>query len=66
MEQIYFNGKIITMNAANEHEEKLNEPEAVLVKDGMISQIGKLADIEGLAGKDATKMDLDAWIYRFA
>lgn len=59
MEQIYFNGKIITMNAANEHEEKLNEPEAVLVKDGMISQIGKLADIEGLAGKDATKMDLD-------
>ena len=41
MEQIYFNGKIITMNAANEHEEKLNEPEAVLVKDGMISQIGK-------------------------
>ena len=58
MKQIYFNGKIITMNAKNVNDEKRNEPEAVFVQDGVITQIGRLADLEKMAGDDIVMIDL--------
>jgi len=59
METIYFNGKIITMEADNEQEELNHEPEAILVRDGMIVRSGKLADIERGAGADVVRRNLE-------
>ena len=36
MDQIFYNGKIITMEKANAAEEMKDAPEAVLVRDGQI------------------------------
>ena len=59
MEQIFYNGKIITMESANIEEEIANRPEAILVKNGIIVNVGKLSDIMKIAGNKAIKRDLD-------
>jgi len=51
MEKLYFNGDILTM-------EDKSSPEAVLVKDGIISFTGALADAKDRAGADAALVDL--------
>lgn len=58
MEQIFYNGKIITMEPSNAEEEKAKAPEAVLVKDGIIVGVGELADIMRIASDKAIKKDL--------
>ena len=58
MERIFFNGKIITMEFPNEKEERENEPEAILIRDGVIVSTGALLDIEKYAGADAIRTDL--------
>ncbi len=58
MERIFFNGKIITMEFPNEKEERENEPEAILIRDGIIVSTGALLDIEKYAGADAIRTDL--------
>ena len=46
MEQIFYNGKIITMCAVDEAQERSIELEAVLIEDGKIKMTGKLTDLE--------------------
>lgn len=46
MKQLFYNGKIITMDAVNTSEEHRKEPEAILIKDGIINMVGRLSDIE--------------------
>lgn len=58
MEQIYYNGNILTMSAKDEYEELKNRPEAVLVRDGVIVKTGKLSNIEKYADKNVDKRDL--------
>ncbi len=58
MERIFFNGKIITMEFSNEREERENEPEAVLIRDGIIALTGSLSDVEKYARADAITTDL--------
>lgn len=58
MERIFFNGKIITMEFPNEKEERENELEAILIRDGIIVSTGALLDIEKYAGADAIRTDL--------
>jgi len=58
MERIFFNGKIITMESTNEREEREKEPEAVLIRDGIIVSTGSLLDIERYAGSHVIKTDL--------
>lgn len=53
MEKIFYNGKIITMDDHNK------EVEAVFVKDGIISAVGNLDDINKLKTKDTILEDLD-------
>ena len=54
MEQLYFNGDIVTMEDQNDN------PEAVLVRDGKIAAVGAYADLEKMIQeKDYEKIDLD-------
>lgn len=41
MEQIYYNGTIVTMKGRSAQEEIESAPEAVWVKDGLIAGTGK-------------------------
>jgi len=51
METLYYNGSILTM-------EDKTEPEAVLVKDGLIAFTGSLSDAKKRAGADSVLIDL--------
>lgn len=54
MEQIYFNGDIVTM------EEEQDSPEAVLVRDGKIVAVGLLTELEGqIKNKNCERIDLE-------
>lgn len=59
MEQIFYNGKIITMCAVDEAQERSIEPEAVLIEDGKIKMTGKLSDIEECADASAQRRNLE-------
>lgn len=50
---VYLNGIVITMDSTE------NIAEAVALKDGKIIDVGKTKDINALAGKDTTVVDLD-------
>ena len=52
MEQLYFNGDIITM----EHRD--DAPEAVLVRNGIIAAVGSLVDVEAAATEGCERIDL--------
>ena len=52
MEQLFYNGDIITM------ENKEDKPEAVLVRNGIIAAVGTLAEVQAQAGKDCVQTDL--------
>lgn len=58
MERIYYNGTILTMSANDEDEELRKQPEAVLVKNGVIVRVGSLEQIERSASNKAEKKDL--------
>ena len=58
MEQIFYNGTILTMSAKDEEEELRKQPEAVLVKDGVIAKVGSLEQIEQFADDKTEKRDL--------
>lgn len=58
METIYYNGKIITMEEKDQKNSITNAPEAVLIRDGIIIAVGKLAEIEKLADTSAFRYDL--------
>lgn len=59
MDQIFYNGKIITMEKANAAEEMKDAPEAVLVRNGQIFKVGSLTEIEATANEQAVRHDLD-------
>jgi len=59
MDQIFYNGKIITMCASDEVQERNIEPEAVLVRDGKIKMTGRLSDIEKCTGISVHKRNLE-------
>lgn len=59
MEKIYYNGCIITMKENDKEAELANTPEAVLVKNGIIKEIGKLEEVKAKASKSAELVDLD-------
>lgn len=52
MEQLFYNGDIITM------EDPADKPEAVLVRNGIIAAVGTLAEVTAKAGADCQKADL--------
>lgn len=56
LEQIYYNGTIITM--ADEKKDRERSIEAILVKDGLIVSIGSFADIKARASAQAELIDL--------
>lgn len=56
MEQLYYNGKIITMSGQDFAE---NPVEAVLVRDGLIVTAGSMEEIRSLAGEPCTMVDLE-------
>lgn len=58
MEQIYYNGTILTMEAETAGEATAKAPEAVLVKEGMIEATGTLEELRKMAGEDAAEKDL--------
>ena len=41
MDQIFYNGKIITMNATDEVQERRTEPQAILIREGKIKMVGR-------------------------
>lgn len=51
MEQIFYNGKIITMKEVSTKEALSKAPDAVLVRDGIIAQIGKFDKIMEVASE---------------
>ena len=59
MEQIFYNGKIITMTEKTAVEELKKAPEAVLVRDGMIIETGTLDEVSQAASDQAVKRDLN-------
>lgn len=59
MEQIFYNGKIITMTKENAREELETAPEAVWVQGERIAAVGSLAQIEAMAAKDAVWRNLE-------
>ena len=59
MDQIFYNGKIITMEHNNAEKELVCMPEAVLVRDDLIYKVGSLDKIEKIAEKNATWHNLD-------
>lgn len=58
MEKLYYNGKIITMEAENGQAELADAPQAVLVRDGVIASVGTMAEVEAAADKKAERVDL--------
>lgn len=58
MEQIYYNGKILTMEESTAEEALSKAPEAVLVKDGVIKALGSLEELQQKTDGDVYKMDL--------
>lgn len=52
MEQLFYNGDIITM------ENKDDQPEAVLVRNGIIAAVGTLAELQAQAASDCVQTDL--------
>lgn len=58
MEDIYYNGKIITMEDADGTQAMLNAPEAVFIKDGIIHAVGTLEEIKQAASPRAKYIDL--------
>lgn len=56
MEQLYYNGKIITISEQDFAE---NPVEAVLVRDGLIVAAGSLEDIRSMAGESCIMVDLE-------
>lgn len=58
MDQVFYNGKIITMDKNDLKEELAGTPEAVLVRDDLISDMGSLEHMLKLAGDTAVKRDL--------
>ncbi len=58
MEQIFYNGKIITMEKQDAEEELAEAVEAVLVRDGLIAATGSLEEMLELAGDEVIKRDL--------
>lgn len=59
MERLFYNGKIVTMTGSDCADELRHAPEAVLVKDGLISAVGSMRDIIPMAGDNAEKTDLE-------
>ena len=59
MDQIFYNGKIITMEHNNAEMELACSPEAVLVRDKRIFKVGNLDTIERIADKNAVWHNLD-------
>lgn len=59
MEQIFYNGKILTMAKKSRSEELHSTPEAILVRDGLIRLVGSLNDIVSQADKKAEKINLN-------
>lgn len=59
MEQIFYNGRIITMERENAEGELSGAPEAVLVRDNLIAATGSLEELTELAGDDVIKRDLE-------
>lgn len=59
MEQIFYNGKIITMTKKDTEEELSSAPEAILIKDGVIIKSGTLDEVQKLANNNAVKRDLE-------
>lgn len=51
MEEIYYNGKIITMEESNAESAIKNAPEAILVENGRIKQKGMLKELVAAAGR---------------
>lgn len=58
MEQIFYNGKIITMEKRDAQEELAEAPGAVLVRDGLIAAAGSLEELLELADGEVVKRDL--------
>lgn len=58
MEQIYFNGRILTMDEKTAEDAISKAPEAVLIKDGVIKALGTLHEVEQKADTDVYKTDL--------
>lgn len=59
MEQIFYNGKIITMKESNAQEALNRVPEAVLIKNGIIIQTGKVDEITKMASKEVVFRNLE-------
>lgn len=59
LEQIFYNGKIITMSKRTATEELKNAPEAVLVRDGVIIEAGTMDEVLAVASAQAVKKDLN-------
>ena len=53
METIYYNGKIITMAETNGETAIANAPEAVVVKNGIITAVGTYAAISASLSRNA-------------
>lgn len=58
MDQIFYNGKIITMKETNAQETIDRAPEAVLIKNGIIIQTGKFDEIKKMASKEVVFRNL--------
>lgn len=59
MDQIFYNGHIITLSEADEEEERKNEPQAVLVRNEKIEMIGNLSDVEKKAEPSVVRRNLE-------
>lgn len=59
MDQIFYNGKIITMNATDEVQERRTEPQAILIREGKIKMVGRLSDIEECAEPSVHRRNLE-------
>lgn len=59
MEEIYYNGNIITMEEPDAESAIKNAPEAILVKNGTIKQVGMLKELVAAAGRRAKYYNLE-------
>lgn len=59
MERIFYNGKILTMTGRDCADEMHNTPEAVLIKDGVITAAGSMQDVMQMADDNAEKTNLE-------
>ena len=57
MHKVYYNGKIITM-VDNEEEGVPNMPEAVMIENGVIKEVGSLNSIKRCVSEDVQWVDL--------